>query len=259
MAKARKPNWHRMTTAVLKNRILVLTNNQFKEEDYGAKTIMEFLEQAGDILNIDRSVSPAVVELKLDDGPKGLAANQPVARYYVSYDRIRPDLWQAIMDYTSGNKYVWDALAGLARPQSRDDSADLVMPTITQEEDMAWRKEFASTFEDPLDEVPKNRLAAFGARNVSPKVLTLGLQFKWNDFVRAKILKRLSEWFEQRKLAPPEHLTVAIRRPPRPPANEGVEDLRELIINTIRAMTASELLTVSLPPSAVLRARKDKS
>jgi hypothetical protein len=259
MAKARKPDWYRMTTAVLKNRLLVLTNNEFKEEEYGARTILEFVEQAADIVNIDRSVIPPIVELKGERGEKAHEARQAAATYSVSFDRIRPDLWQAIMDYTSGNKYVWDARAGTARPQNRDDPPEVVLPTITQEEEMKWRKEFAASVAAlPLDDIAKFRLNAFGAKNVSPKVLTLGLQWKWNDFVRAKIIKAVTDWFQQHKLSQPEHLTVQVRRAPRPPAEPGVEELRDLIIAVIRGMTAAELLAVQLPPNAVLRTRKDK-
>ena len=49
------PDWHRMTVAVLKNRILDLTQGLFKESDHGATTFQDFVRQHGDILELDES------------------------------------------------------------------------------------------------------------------------------------------------------------------------------------------------------------
>ena len=48
-----KPDWHRMTTAVLKNRLLSLTGNAFNEAAYGAPTFSNFVATHDDLVYID--------------------------------------------------------------------------------------------------------------------------------------------------------------------------------------------------------------
>lgn len=47
-----RPDWHTMTIAVLKNRILT-RNRSFQERDYGARTIAGFVRRYPDLLLLD--------------------------------------------------------------------------------------------------------------------------------------------------------------------------------------------------------------
>jgi hypothetical protein len=250
-----KPDWHRMTTAVLKNRLIQTTQGAFRESEFGAKNMLELVEQAKDIVTLDKTVIPPVVELVAREQ----AAPERSASHYLPSDRIRPDLWQAVMDYSSGNQYVWDVEKGTARPRVAEDPTDYLLPTITPEEDRAWRRSFVEEYAGEATGFVKDRLTAFVEHSVSPKVLPYVLLVKWNDFVKGHILETLTKWFEERKILAPDRLVVSVRRPPRIAQEDEVGQLRDLIIACVKSMTPQELATVALPPTAVIRARKDKS
>ncbi len=69
-----RPDWQRMTVAVLKNRILDLTEGTFRESDYdyGASTFQEFARNHGDILAFDDTRTPPVAILKGPSPESGL-------------------------------------------------------------------------------------------------------------------------------------------------------------------------------------------
>ena len=50
-----------MIVAVLKNRLLQLTNRTFREEDFGATSLVELMTRYRDLVAIDRSVRPIVI------------------------------------------------------------------------------------------------------------------------------------------------------------------------------------------------------
>lgn len=119
-----KPEWFRMTTAVMKNRLLELTGNEFSEQAYGVSNIREFLALAPDTVRLTYSGGQLFVELLEGSRP---AAGPPEDRQ----SRIRPDLWLAVMDYSSGRRYVWDPQEQSARPQVAESDASLrELPTI---------------------------------------------------------------------------------------------------------------------------------
>ena len=108
-----KQDWRRMTTAVLKNRLLDLTGRRFNEAQYGATSFMEFVSHFPDILQADDSVFPPIVELYGGnaDRKSSLGGDHTQGAYH-----IRSDLWQAALDYSSGTTYVWDLDRKEARP-----------------------------------------------------------------------------------------------------------------------------------------------
>ncbi len=249
-----KPDWQRMTVAVLKNRLIQLTQGAFRETEYGSRSVLELVELAGEIVKLDKTQLPPIVELIVAQD-----VQETPAPYYASFDRIRPDLWQAIMDYSSGNQYVWDVKQSAARPRAADDPPELLMPTIKADIDVKWRKEFVGKYADEVSDFEKGRMKVFVENGMSPKVLPHTVLIKWNEFIKARVLERLAKWFEDRKVGPPERLVVSVRRPPRFKRQDEVEQLRELIVACVKGMTPQELATVTLPPFALLRAKRDKS
>ena len=59
-----KPEWHRMRGTVLKNRLLDLTGRTFDEADYGADRFGALVEQLEELLAVDHSAKPFLVELR---------------------------------------------------------------------------------------------------------------------------------------------------------------------------------------------------
>jgi len=58
-----REDWRQMTVAVLKNRILSLTNRTFDERRWGAASFREFVDQFDDVVSPDTSTRPPIVEL----------------------------------------------------------------------------------------------------------------------------------------------------------------------------------------------------
>lgn len=130
-----KEDWHRMTVPVLKNRILLITGGHFREAEFGASSFRSFLSRLPDgLVTLDESRKPATVELATAD-----VTHRGDRRSF--YPRIRPDLWRAVLDYSSGRRYVWDASSGLARPATAADHAPS-LPTITPIQFAEWAARF---------------------------------------------------------------------------------------------------------------------
>ena len=111
-----------MSVAVLKNRILDLTERRFKESDYGASTFGEFVRNHDDILALDATQRPPVAILK---GVTPASAGASEARG----TRVRSDLWQAVLDFSSGEEYIWDDGEDVAKRASDARSSGPVLPT----------------------------------------------------------------------------------------------------------------------------------
>ena len=94
-----KSDWVQMTTAALKSRMLSLTNQRFREEDYGVGTLTEFILRHSDLVSLDTSVTHPIVKLLNAGQDSGRTISRPDESRLV---RIRSDLWQAVLDRSSG-------------------------------------------------------------------------------------------------------------------------------------------------------------
>lgn len=245
-----KPDWYRMTVAVLKNRMLSLTDSKFSEANYHARSFMDFLSHYGDITTLDRSRFPPVVELREDERSRiaplepGRGAGRP---------RIRSDLWQATLDYASEQTYVWDANANRARPQNPGEEYPAI-PTITTDGLQQWRVGFVDTLTSSreIHEDELARLSNWRDNRLPTSALPPRIANQWNGYLRDRVQERLHEWFSEKGLAEPSDLMVA--QPPSAVSPSDTEDLRQLVINVVTHMTEQELSSLVLPPRAVLRA-----
>lgn len=248
---AGKPDWSQMTTAVLKNRLLVLTNREFRESDYGADTFAEFVARFGDVVALDETTRPPIVRLTetAREGVPAAGAGSQSARLW-----IRNDLWQAVVDRFGGKTYIWDAETLKARPGEATES-NPVMPTIDEDVDREWRHGFRDSLAADSDEFEITRAWADG---LSPSYhLPRHIAPRWHGFLTRQVRQRLLEWFEREGVAPPSDFAVAAARRPRPDS-EDAEALRQLALRTVGVMTEEELSQLNLPLSAVLRAMRSK-
>jgi hypothetical protein len=85
------------------------------------------LQENAETIRIDDSSSPNAVILKSaeDEPTKGQL------RPFHQPDQVRPDLWRAILDYSSGSKYEWDAAAASAKTVT-DEGPGPFLPTLSQ-------------------------------------------------------------------------------------------------------------------------------
>ena len=247
---AGKHDWHRMTTAVLKNRMLSLTGNAFNEGDYGAANFTTFISRYRDLVDIDESKLPPVIELRTSEAgdlAHGYAGPAP------SRSRIRSDLWRAVLDYASGTEYVWDAVDGQARlSQSGEDNP--ILPIVSKAMHQQWRAEFIESVTDSAINTPEQeeRANTWVRDQLPTSQLPPHLIPGWNGFLRDKVHRHLLLWFDESGLDPPSDLiSYAAERTTR--RSTDTEVLRQLILRIVREMTEHELAQLNLPSRAVLR------
>lgn len=249
--EAGSPEWRSMTSAVLKNRILDLTNREFDEADWGVGSFRAFLEQFVDVLSIDSSKRPARVTL-LEEGSAGTAqgASSPLD---LGRDRqIRRDLWNAVMDFSrEGREYRWDGEKAI-HVEIGEASHMALLPTLSPEEFEAWREDFAKR--QSASGVDAETLDRWLREKGAMKDLPGGPRIKWVIELKRRVLERLQGWFSEEGLQPPSDLIVDERG--YGSGNTSTEALREFVLATVREMSSDELEALRLPAVAMLRSRR---
>lgn len=247
-----KPEWRVMTTAVLKNRLLDLTDGAFHEGDWGATTVADFVGQFAGIVDLDRSTRPPTVRLK---ETQAVAVGESSPLLPLGPRRsIRPDLWRAVLDFTGDERYVWDGEAAIpvAGEEVAGDDSRPALPTLTREEFEAWRAAFVASH----DRVPPPARAALEAwRDEGLGTSSLPARFRnlWTAEIKRQVLERLVVWFREQHLELPED--VVATREAQGRHDNGVANLREFVIRCVQAMTQEELETLALPAGAMARTR----
>lgn len=230
-------DWHRMSVAVLKNRLLDLTERRFREIDHGASTFREFVRQHDDILDIDNTMMPPVAVLK------GVsAASSPSVE--IKPFRIRDDLWRAVLDFSSGKRYVWDTDRKLA---TSEDASGPEIPTISADTFKDWKRAFAMSLDDAAS---NENLSEWTEHRHPANFLPPELRQRWIGHLKASVKKHLEAWFNEQGMETPSDL---LKRPD--PGEESAQGrhLRKRLIDCLRTMTPQELERVQIPASVLLR------
>lgn len=237
-----KADWERMSIAVLKNRILKITDQRFSQQDYGHHRFIDLVKSLPDVVSVDQSSAPATVVLVKKPPP------------LPERERLRKDLWQAIMDYSSGNQYVWDP-SGEARPRVPDDPNEFpALPTITGDELATWRREFVDeVLKNPANSAVEGRVREWAQRGLSTGFLPPHLRGQWNHRLREAAVARVRDWFRLNAIVEPVDLVIRSTHAPVPQSSESVESLRTFVMRAIEHMTAAELSELQLPATAALR------
>jgi hypothetical protein len=191
-----------MTLAVLNNRLLQKTSRRFNPRDYGAKDLRELLETLRTAFELTSEIGSSTVifrnlSLTSADFAKALPSRD-FAEGPSTAGRVRDDLWMAIMDYSSGNQYVWDERRGIARKASKEDRG-IPLPTVTPEELGSWRSEFLSSTKSslaPSDLALANRWLS---QRLPTSSLPSELQQSWNRELNRRARQRLSSFFSSRE------------------------------------------------------------
>ena len=245
-----KPDWHRMTSAVLKNRLLSITGGSFDESDYSASTFMMFIESLDDLVDIDTSSYPPIVELlELESGGLGPHDVDSVS----SRPRIRSDLWYASLDYSSGTQYVWDLADLRARPIRSGENSPIIS-IVTQPKLKEWRREFIDDYIDTNLITPEQegQVGSWITEHLPTSHLPTHLIPHWNGFLRDKVQQQLLTWFHESGIEPPQDLVTTVRERTSRKQSDA-EALRRLILRVVGRMTERELEQLNLPPRAVMR------
>lgn len=252
-----KPDWDRMRTAVLKNRLLDITDRSFDEHAWGARDFREFVEGLGDLIEIDATSTPvllvlratALAELSGGDtrttiGPRG---------------RIRPDLWHSILDFSSSDGWAWDPETSRAMPiEDLESSApELRMPTVEPQELLAWRASFAADHADLFKDAGSDpRVERWRNGEGGAEQLPGTVRHAWFEFLKNQVLERLTTWFGVQGIDPP--VDIVRSAPVRRGGDDEQGDLREFVIACVRQMTTQELESLVLPARAAQRVHRHK-
>jgi hypothetical protein len=249
-----RADWRRMTTAVLKNRLLDLTDRSFDEAEWGATTTREFVERLAPTLALDFSTRPTTVILHPDvdvGDQEKVVATEPARRR--GEWRIRQDLWDAVLDCVSGHAYVWDGSHAVQlSPEDLEQNTAVLLPTVMPEELTAWREAFASEIPATIDSDLQNELDRWRQSAASSQMLPQRYRNRWYGVLKRHVRARLDEWFAEHAVEPPSDW-IASSAPPRPAAGDETEHLRSVALRAVRMMRREELERLDIPLSVVAR------
>ncbi len=205
-----------MTLAVLNNRLLQMTDHRFRPQDFGAKDLKAFASLLHPYLRlVGEPNRPAVEWTSASDstasdsappsaahgntsvtGPTQVAVN-PSAPPQGEAGRVRKDLWMAIMDYSSGRPYIWDASAGRARVAQANDEGALRMPTLTMVELAEWRFSFVEANKGQLQGQALVSAQRWQEQGLPTTYLPFTLQQLWNKELALRVKQRLQDFFSR--------------------------------------------------------------
>ena len=238
-ARAKSPGTTQMSLAVLNNRLLALTNRAFQPADYGKKnlrTLFASLEHAvrvfevNNVLHLELVVAPskniAASASAPASRPNGAVQNdgsaapaneraQPTSGAAEGLpeetSRIRPDLWAAAVDYSSGITYVWDEAAGKARAKSAGDDPGRPMPTLTRDELQVWRSDFLNEHREAFGIVATALIERWRVHGQGRAAMPPTLMGQWNQELTRRVRQRLHAFFSERDAATPggEHAAIS--------------------------------------------------
>lgn len=236
-----RPDWQVMAAGVLKNRILQATAREFDERAYGAGSFTRLLQLIPDLVEVDHLAQPPAVRFLAHITPG------PGDSHVVGMGRLRPDLWDAVLDYSSGGVYVWDGAKAVKA--NADEAADKPqLPTITAAVMAAWRRDFADRNEGRgLDE--------WVERGLGTMALPADLRRSWNATVKSKVIGILEPWFMEQGLQLPSDASSDPAARPSATESHEAEELRRFLQRCVAVMKPSELRAMQVPASVALRAK----
>lgn len=230
-----------MTAAVLKNRILQATSREFDERDYGATSFGNLLRQVPDLVEFDDTDRPPKARL-LDT-----AAASPAVTSRIGSGRLRSDLWDAVLDYSSEGVYVWDGARAVS--VSADEAVGKPqLPTISAAVLSGWRRDFAASH-------PGRDLDDWAERGLGTMALPGDLRRTWNQTLKSKVLETLEPWFDEQGMALPADVAPEAGSQPSAKDSPEAEDLRKFLLRCVAVMRPSELKAMQVPAAVALRAR----
>ena len=247
-----RKDWTVMTVPVLKNRLLDLTNREFSAASFGAASMTELVGLLPELVDLDTSSKPPRVRLR-DHNAASAPASVPHLRY-----QIRRDLWNAVVDFGRGERYVWSDGGALPESDCRDSTEDSkVLPTLTREEELGWRADFLGRIAPQIAEGERERIFGWLERQLSTRVLPAEVQGKWSDYLKARVLDRLRQWFRMHEIPEPtDLLSAGAPRTQERIDSSALEELRALIVRCVHNMTWEELSDLRLPARALLWVRR---
>lgn len=226
-----KPDWKKMKLAVLKNRLLQLTNHEFSEQHFGFENLWELVPTLSPLVTLEGDVA-------VYNGGE-LSDAEPVESR-----RIRSDLWELLTSSTPHGACIWDISQKRVIEGPVENGVPL--PVLDPTERQKWMKEFTSAY-GPSDQLKKWLEDGSG----SLVGLSQQMGYKWINFSKKQISQLLTKWATSN--------SIPIEQIFQPP-NQGVstpdsESLRKLVTAIVSIMTNEELADLRISPQVILRAK----
>lgn len=250
-----------MRSAVLKNRLLQLTEREFDEARYGGGSMVAVALRVPGLLELV-SERPAVLKLTdpsvvSNDAPLTAEKRQVASPFRWKDVRLRPDLWHAVVASRSGTTYVWDVLTEQAREQTLlDGQSQFVLPSIGPEELAKLRAQFSA--ERVQDPQMKDRIAGWLDDFATP--IPKRIRREWAEYLKSVAVTRVQEWFQMRGIQPPADLLQFASTADLPATSDVVRTrtLKSSLLRAIQMMTEEELRQVLVPASVLMRYEQER-
>jgi len=199
------------TAAAVKTALLKL-NPSFDERKLGFRRFVDFIQAAVDrgAVSMIRDANNHPRVFPVDARPNVLSNSPPFAMEGL---RLRREVWRALVDWTPADYWRgWDRqqsrvfmaphAGSSTAPWEVDPTRFLPLPIISQEEQVAWMKEFAAAqvplVRDKLESglSPDSELGAFRVA-----LRDEGLAEAWSVALRQHVNLRAAEWATSAKVA----------------------------------------------------------
>ncbi len=198
-----------MTLGVLKNRLLQITDRRFDPNDFDAKDMKSFVKMLAPDVTFNDVPPHGDVELIVrkpqDINPSSSQRRQieqtsktHAATFPQEGGRIRNDLWLSVMDFASGQIYVWDEKSGSSRPARSGEQLPR-MPTLTPIELSEWRLTFLNDHRSELVGADLANVQRWQEQALPTNYLPRSLQHPWNRELAIRVRQRLHDFFSRLK------------------------------------------------------------
>lgn len=235
---------------VLKNQLLNLDGSKFHETDFGWPNLRFLPASYPDLLELDSTsthghakfVAPVIPLI-----PASEPAASPARRHH-----IRHDLWDAVIDYRSGETYVWDPHSGRA-VISGDPTGDSRprFPTVSAADVREWRRQCADGWLRVFGDA--NRASVDRWVDVPRERVPHTLIRRWQSEQRGKVVDIVENFFASSGLVLPDDAFPDELSARSPEARTRTVTTRELLKASASVMTDSEVNEVQLPLGVLYR------
>jgi len=265
--RSNKADWKRMTLAVLKNRLLQLSDRQFTLDRYAVESMPQLAAQIPDTLHLETGPPAFVrlsdeaakeIELRTDAMPTQSVVDAPDQGW--KSVRIRDDIWDGIVDFADSRIYVWDTVDGVVRGRRVTDDAGVIdFPTLTEEEMTDWRRQWVETLSGAAGVEEHVRLGEWAVGPGKTVDIPPRLRGSWIESLKKNVAKRADDWFTANNVATPADLLVPsearVDHSGVSSIKEIVEEqrLRSSVLRAVSVMTVEELAALPIPAGVLNR------
>lgn len=235
----------------------------FQVEGYTSfRKLLEAAAASG-LIYVDRlkAASDLTVRLSSADGPSRLVAQNSSVTF-----QVRPELWQALLDWDPDARYLLSRTEGrvIKSPTLPQDEENILIPSISREEQLQWMGEFAAS---QVDEDVKSALLAALTEDVPVRAFSRTIRNlepvgkRWKRHLKKRVLDRTNTWATEKNIplsaieraeAPNKAETAVPTRLTRSGEADD-EPMKARVLGILASMPLSELLRLPIPVEYALK------